>query len=293
MAIKVGYLGRDASTFGYMAMRRYFQDRDIDIEPRGCSSHAEVCERVGRMNVDLGVVAIENVLDGIVPETARAVEKVDSHLGLKIQGEVFLPIQLYLANKTGDINDIKKVISHPSAIGQCSFYLSRLESCGVVTESRNSTGAAAKEAAVSRDGDLAALVSAEAAVECGLRLVDNSVVTNHENSATRFWILGKGHAPRTGDDKTCFLVNLEQSQPGSLCKTLSVFAQEGINVLLVYPISIFGKRWEYIFLIEVGGHVDDESVDKAWHQFNKLGISLRSMQFLGSYPNGTRLQDKS
>jgi chorismate mutase/prephenate dehydratase len=287
MAKKVGYLGRDASTFGYIAMQRYFQSRSIEIEPKGFDSHTEVCERVGRMDVDYGIVAIENVLDGIVPETARAVEKVDSHLGLKILGEIFLPIQLYLANKTGDGNDIKKVISHPSALGQCNFYLSKLESRGVIIESRNSTGVAAEEAVL--NSDLAALVSSEVANECGLKLVSESIVTNHENSATRFWVLGKGHALRTGDDKTCFLVNLEQSQPGSLHQTLGVFAQEKINVLLVYPISIFGKRWEYVFLIEVSGHIDDESIDSAWLKFNKLGISLRSMQFLGSYPNGTKV----
>lgn len=286
MTIKVGYLGRDASTFGYMAMQRYFHDRGIKIKPKGCGSHAEVCELVGRMHADLGIVAIENVLDGIVPDSARAVAKVNSYLGLKIQGEIVLPIRLYVASKTGKLTDIKKVISHQSALGQCSFYISKLESSGVVIEARNSTGAAAEE--TSLDHSLAALVSAEAAEECGLQMVHQSAVTNHESSATRFWILGKSHAPRTGDDKTCFLINLDQSQPGALFKALGVFAQENINLLLMYPISIFGKQWEYSFLIEVSGHINDDPIDRAWQEFNNLGISFHPMRFLGSYPNGTR-----
>lgn len=262
-AIKVGYLGSDASTFGYMAMRQYFQKIGLDIEPKGFGSHAEICEKVGRNHIDFGVVAIENVLDGVVTETARTIEKIDNQLGLAIQGEVLLPIKLYAASKTGSYDDIKKLISHRSALGQCSLFVSRLEARGIVTDVRSSTGVAAQEA--SSNPEVAALASLDAVNECGLLLIEPDSVTNHGNSATRFWILGKKHAERTGNDKTCFLVNLEQAQFGALHKTFGVFAQEKINILLIYPIPIFGKMWEYTFLVEVQGHIDDDSITNAWH----------------------------
>ncbi len=291
MSIKVAYLGRDKSTFGYQAMIRYFKDIDVEIEPEGCVSHTKICEKVGKKQVSLGIVAIENVLDGIVPETARALENEESYLGLKIQGEVVLPIELYLASKTGDINDVKKIISHPSAIGQCSSVIADIEADGIIVETRSSTGVAAEEASHSKN--LAALASMEAITNHKMKLIKEGTVTNHLNSATRFWVLGKEHAERTGNDKTCFLINLEQSQSGALVKTLSVFACEGINLLIVYPISIFGKRWEYTFLIEVEGHIDDDNIEKACSNFKKMGISLRGMQFLGSYPNKTmKMEEK-
>ncbi|MEI8103684.1 MAG: prephenate dehydratase domain-containing protein [Candidatus Moraniibacteriota bacterium] len=280
---KVAYLGNDNQTFGYQAMRKFFGDRDI--VPIGCRTHLEVCEKVGRSEVSCGVVAIENVLDGVVPETARSIERVDGHYGLKIWGEVILPIRMYCANQTGSYNGVQRVVSHPSALGQCSYFVGKLFRRGIVTETCSSTGVAAIRAR--DDASVAALASREAIDECNLKYLESESVTNHVNSATRFFILGKQHARKTGDDKTCFLVNLDQARPGGLADTLDVFASEKINILLMYPISIFGKRWEYTWMIEVGGHITDEAVSRAWDGFNALGLSLRPMQFLGSYPKGT------
>lgn len=285
MSIKVAYLGRDESTFGYRAMVQYFKNIGVEIKPEGCVSHISICEKVGKKHVDLGIVAIENVLDGVVPETARAIENEEGHLGLKIQGEVILPIELYFASKTGNIKDVKKVISHPSAIGQCDFFIDSLRADGVVIETRSSTGGSAEEASLNKD--LSTLSAMDAISKHKLKLIKRKSVVNHSNSATRFWVLGKEHAKRTGNDKTCFLVNLEQSQAGALHKTLGVFASEDVNLLIIYPISIFGKCWEYTFLIEVEGHIDDKPIERACVNFKKLGIALRGMQFLGSYPNST------
>jgi chorismate mutase/prephenate dehydratase len=267
-------------------MQKYFTG--TDIEPVKYPTHLDICNAVASKKVSLGVVAIENTLDGVVAESARAVEKVDSHKGLKILGEVVLPIKMYYANRTGDSSSVKKVISHPAALGQCNYFVKELSDTGILSESRSSTSAAAKETAES-DGSIAVLSSIEAIEHYGLKLLKQDSVTNHPTSATRFWIIGKAHADRTGDDKTCFLVNLQQSQPGGLEKTLRVFSDEGVNVYILYPISIFGKQWEYTFLIEVKGHIDDPAVDRASNNFDQLGLAFRSMQFLGSYPNKSGL----
>ncbi|MCR4263961.1 MAG: hypothetical protein NUV98_04565 [Candidatus Roizmanbacteria bacterium] len=285
MMIKVGYLGVDEYTFGYMAMKQYFECQDI--EPVKHNTHADICESVGSKRVQLGVVAIENTLDGIVPETARAVEKVERRQGVKILGEVILPIKLYYANASGNPDDAKKVLSHPSALGQCSYFVRRLRDKGIPEESRSSTSVAAKEAV--SDVGIAVLSSIEAVENYGLKLLEKKVVTNHESSTTRFWVIGKEHAEPTGNDKTCFLINLDQKVVGSLHKTFGVFAENGVNVLVIYPISIFGKKWEYTFMVEVAGHIDDEPIKKSCDDFDTLGISLHGMQFLGSYPNKSGL----
>ncbi|MFZ2500446.1 MAG: prephenate dehydratase domain-containing protein [Minisyncoccia bacterium] len=281
MITKVGYLGVDEFTFGYMAMKQYFDG--MGIEPVKYNTHTDVCEGVGNKKVKLGVVAIENTLDGIVPETARAMEKAERKPGVKISGEVVLPIKLYYANKSGNASDVKKVISHQSALGQCSYFVRKLREDGISNESRNSTSEAAKEA--SSDNGVAVLASIEAVKNYDLVLLKEQSVTNHEASTTRFWVIGKEHADRTGNDKTCFLINLEQSAVGGLHKSFGVFAERGINIYVIYPISIFGKKWEYTFLVEVKGHIEDDCIAGACEDFDKLGIALHGMQFLGSYPN--------
>lgn len=283
MAIKVGCLGADEFTFGYMAMKQYFAGNGVEIEHVKCSTHLNVCEQVGRKRITLGVIAIENTLDGVVPETARAVEQIDSEYGLKIQGEIILPIQLFFANKSGNRNDVKKIISHPSALGQCNYFVAGQRAEGISDESRNSTSDAAREA--SEDESIAVLASKEAVSHYGLKLLLEESKTNHPTSTTRFWVVGREYADSTGDDKTCFLINLEQSQPGSLQKTFKAFADERINVYVVYPIPLFGRRWEYTFLIEVKGHISDDAMRRALDRFKQERLSVHPITFLGSYPN--------
>jgi chorismate mutase/prephenate dehydratase len=45
------------------------------------------------------------------------------------------------------------------------------------------------------------------------------------------------------------------------------------------------KPWEYIFFVEMDGHVADESVASA---LEKLETLCRDVKILGSYPRGTR-----
>jgi len=285
MVIKVGYLGVDEFTFGYMAMRQHFEG--VEIEPIRHNTHLDVCEAVGNKEIQMGVVAIENTIDGIVAETARAMEEIERIPGVKISGEIMLPIKLYYANKSGDPFDAKKVISHPSALGQCNHYIRKLRDRGISNESRSSTSDAAKEAV--SDISLAVLASREAIDYYGLKLIEEKPVTNHHSSTTRFWVIGKEHADPTGDDKTCFLINLEQSKSGSLYKSIGVFAQRGINLYVIYPISILGRKWEYTFLVEVKGHITDPAMKAACQDFKDSSIFVHGMQFLGSYPNKSGL----
>ncbi len=284
-SVTVGFLG-PSCTFGYQAASKLLSDSRIcryRPKPISFPNHSAICDAVGRGKVKYGVVAIENVLDGVVTETVHAVESVASHRGIAICGEVTVPIELFCMSKTGEFP--KRLLSHHTALRQCHSFVTELQGRGVIIEVRASTGQAAEEA--SKGPCVAALAPSVALRSLGLNLVVPESVVDHKNSATRFWVLSKEYARRTGKDKTCFLINLEQSMSGALYKSLGIFADNGINVLLLYPIPVLGRCWEYTFLVEASGHVDDVEMDRAWDDFRKLWISLQPMRFLGSYPNST------
>ncbi len=289
--VKVGYLGPDNCTFGFQAFTQAFSpEAGICHErpnPSPFSSHHDICDAVGRLDVRYGVVAVENAIDGVVAETIRSIESVSNHLGLFVCGEVTVPIKLFYMNKSGEDKTPKRLLSHPTALGQCRRFVAELQKKGVSVEVRPSTGQAAKDALA--DPDAAALASQPALDHYGLKRIRPDSMTDHKNSVTRFWILGKQHARKSekGKDKTSFLVNLEQAASGVLHKTLGVFAQNNIPVLLMYPTPVLGKKWEYTFLVEVSGHVDDPAMIKAWDEFRDLGISLQPLKFIGSYPDIT------
>lgn len=287
--MKIGYLGPNESTFGYLAAEKFFAQikkmggLEDDPEFVPYKNHDEVCYAVGSKEVKYGVIAVENVIDGIVAETIRAIDGTDGQFGLKVCAEVVVPIELFFMKKGDDSVLPKKLISHVVALRQCSHFVSKMQADGVAIELRDSTGAAAQEA--STDSDIAVIASNNAAKLYNMQIINKESVTDYKNSLTRFWVIGKEHANKTGKDKTCFLVNLEQSVPGSLWKALGVFAERNINLLLIYPCPIPGKHWEYTFLIELRGYVTDQVIMEAWSEFRKLGLSLNPPRFIGSYPD--------
>ncbi len=285
MTIKVGYLGPDGATFGHQALQKFFNGRSEEILPVPYLSHDAICYAVGSKEVAYGVVAVENVIAGVVAETIRAIEVHDAHLGVKIWGEVTVPIQFFCMSKHGAGTIPTRLLSHSMGIAQCSTFVAKLRAEGVTVEDTKSTSEAAEKA--HEDTTIAALASEVALALHDLKLVYPDSVTDHKNSETRFWILGKEHADPTGKDKTCFLVNLEQSQAGVLSRTMDVFAKRNISVLIVYPSPILGRQWEYTFVIEVRGHVLDSNLNEAWEEFRSLGLSLHPMHTLGSYPDVT------
>ncbi len=133
--VKVGYLGPDNCTFGFQAFTQAFSpEAGICHErpnPSPFSSHHDICDAVGRLDVRYGVVAVENAIDGVVAETIRSIESVSNHLGLFVCGEVTVPIKLFYMNKSGEDKTPKRLLSHPTALGQCRRFVAELQKKGV------------------------------------------------------------------------------------------------------------------------------------------------------------------
>ncbi|MFH1392407.1 MAG: prephenate dehydratase domain-containing protein [bacterium] len=287
MSEKAGYLGPDNVTFGYIAAEKYFKGQTIEFVPY--DSHYQICEAVGKGQVECGIVAIENVLDGPVTETIHAVEHIFRKYGIHIFAEIELPIELFYLRKVSEDSCPVKVLSHAVALRQCREFVASLQNQGIVVEIRNSTGEAAKEASV--NPEYAVIASSKAESVYGLeRLIDKSV-TDNDCNFTRFWVLGKHLANKTGQDKTCILINLDQAVSGVLCKALQCFSNNNINLLIIFPNPIKGRKWEYTFLLEFAGHIFDKGMEKAYEELNKSGLCPGGPLVLGSYPSAEKEEE--
>jgi len=286
MPTKIGYLGPDDSTFGYEAAEQYFRGQaDIQLVP--FKTHADICDAVGRRKIHRGVVAIENTAAGIVTETVFAMENAFSSRSVHAVAEVELTINQLFLRKTNDGSPPKKLLSHIAALQQCKHFVDSLREQGITIEARNSTGEAAKEA--NENPEFAVIASERAQEKYGLLRVREEPVADSKTNFTRFWILGTEVAERSGDGKhkTCFLVNLEQAKSGVLSKTLECFGKRDLNLLIVFPIPIKGRKWEYTFLIEYSGHFDDEAVQEAYNELTQEGLCVGTPMVLGSYLSAT------
>ncbi len=107
--LKVGFLGPEG-TFSQQALIKHFghSARGLPL-----SSIEEVFQEVGGGHADFGVVPVENSGQGTIQST------LDMFLtsSLKICGEVELHVHQYLLSRTGRIEDIERVYSHPHVAG--------------------------------------------------------------------------------------------------------------------------------------------------------------------------------
>jgi chorismate mutase / prephenate dehydratase len=200
---------------------------------------------------------------------------------LKIFGEKVLRIHhCLIVNKGVKLNLIKKVYSHPQALGQCREFLRKLKleeipfydtagSCQMIKEKKLR--------------DSAAIASERAAKVYNLRILRRGIETNHKNF-TRFFIIGEKDRQPTGNDKTSIIFSTKHS-PGALYKALGIFALSGINLTKLESRPIIGKPWKYNFYLDFEGHKKEEKIRKALESMKNLSISLK---ILGSYPKMKR-----
>jgi chorismate mutase/prephenate dehydratase len=267
--LKVGYLGPEG-TFSEQAVRKHFghSAHGLPLE-----SIEEVFQEVEAGHADFGVVPVENSGQGTIQVT------LDMFLtsNLKICGEVELRVRQYLLSRTGHVEDIERVYSHPQSFAQTKGWLrANLPKAEKIPVSSN-----AEAARRARNADDAAAIAGEAAAHVyGLRKVIMSPIEDRDDNTTRFLVLGRQFFPSCGHDRTSILVSI-RDQPGALFKALSPFARHGISMNRIESRPSHHAKWEYAFFIDLAGHIDDAPMKRA---LAELEPQIAEIKILGSYP---------
>lgn len=265
--IKIAFLG-PVATFTHQACMQHFGASGEFVPKKDI---ADVFDDVEKGRADFGVVPIENTTEGVVSHTLDMF--VTSNL--KISAEVLLEISLSLLNKSGASDDIVKVCSHPHALAQCKYWIKNNLPNALVFDV-SSTAMAAQMA--SEDPQTAAIASPAAASLYDLRVIEKNIEDN-ANNFTRFLIIGRDLGRKTGADKTSVMFAIKDS-PGALYSMLKPFASRGINLTKIESRPLKTKAWEYVFFVDLDGHVTDGPVKEAVAELEK---SCSFLKVLGSY----------
>ena len=266
--LKVAFLG-PVATFTHQACIQYFGLSGSLIPKKEI---ADVFEAVEKRRADFGVVPIENTAEGVVTHTLDMFVVSD----LKVCAEVMCEVSLALLNKSGKMGDIQRVCSHPHAIGQCKGWVKEnLPDVQLVEVS--STAKAAELAGV--EPETAAIASTAAADLYNLRVIEKNI-QDTANNYTRFLVIGRTSAEKTGCDKTSLLFAIKDS-PGALFKMLAPFAERGINLTKIESRPLKTKAWEYLFFVDMDGHITEKNLKEA---VAGLEDSAMFLKVLGSYP---------
>jgi len=277
MKVKIAYLGPQG-TFTEEALDKYISSTksDDEIEKIPCATMQEVIKSVDRGEAAEGIVPIENSLEGSVNIT---LDFLTFESEAKIIREITIPIRHSLIGKEKiSTSKIQKIISHPHATAQCKNYIStHLKDAEIIAA--NSTAEAIKMLQEADNG-VAAIGTETAARLYGLEIIEKDIEDNKDNK-TRFIFLGNSIQPKTGKDRTSIVCFLEKDRPGSLFNILKEFAERNINLTRLESRPAKKDLGDYVFLIDLDGHLHDREIFEALEVLRK---TVYLVKILGSYP---------
>ncbi|MDQ3289001.1 MAG: prephenate dehydratase [Pseudomonadota bacterium] len=266
--LKIGFLGPEGTHTQQAAYKHFGHS----IHGLPLASIEEVFQEVRSGAADFGVVPVENSSQGTIQST------LDMFLtsSVKICGEVELRVHQHLLSRSGRMEDIERVYSHPQSFAQCKAWL-REYLPGVETIPVSSNAEAARRAR--NADDAAAIAGASAGSVYGLKNVAGPIEDRPDNT-TRFLVLGRELFPTSGNDRTSLLIFIKD-QPGALYEVLSPFARHGLSMNRIESRPGHTGRWQYGFFVDIGGHLHDVAMRDALAELDKVAQEVR---ILGSYP---------
>ncbi len=267
--VKVAFQG-ERGAYSESAVYTFFGD-ETEVKP--CRDLTEVFESVDKQEVPVGVVPIENSLEGSVNQTY---DLFLTH-NLKVSGEIIIRIShCLIANPSTSLKVVKTVYSHPQALAQCRSFLERLGTDLIPTYDTAGSVKMLKEKELK---DAAAVASEKAAEIYGMKILAREIEDTPTNY-TRFFVISKNDAPITGKDKTSIIFAASHT-PGALYHALGEFAKRDINLAKIESRPTKQKAWEYNFYLDFEGHRNEKNCTAALKALEEYATFIK---ILGSYP---------
>ncbi len=265
----IAYLGPEG-TFTHAAADRHFGE---SASKRSLPSIDDVFAEVESGRARFGVVPVENSTEGAVTITQECL----MDTSLTVLAEVIIPIEHnLLLHPQASMEGVRRIVSHRQSLAQCRHWL-RANLPALPTVEVASNAEAARLAA--QDPATAAIAGERAATLYGLQMASRRI-QDKSNNSTRFLVLSREQAPRTGRDKTSILVCTE-NRPAALCRVLEPFNSIAVSLTKIETRPARDSIWAYVFFIDFEGHRDDAPVRNVLEELRNRTVSVK---FLGSYP---------
>lgn len=269
-SLRVAFQG-ERGAYSEAAAVAFFGD---SVQPIPYNDFDSVFDAVTTGQVDRGVLPVENSLAGSIHRNYDLLLRHE----LFIVGEVQIPIAHQLIALPGvAMSDIKKIYSHPQALAQCEHSITKLFPSAerVVTYDTAGSVKMIKEQNI-RDG--AGLASQRAAAIYDMHILQPDMQDDAENY-TRFVVVAREPEIPEGETKTTIVFSMD-NMPGSLFKSLAVFALRDIDLTKIESRPLQGKRWQYFFYIDFIASQDEERGRNALNHLREITSYLK---VLGSY----------
>ena len=231
-------------------------------------------------DVDAAALPMENTLHGSVHENYDLLLKHD--VGIVAETNVRIVHNL-IVRPDSKFPRIRRVASHPVALNQCLDFFAKHK--GIQKVVHYDTAGSVKRLMQEGTDEEGAIASELAAKIYGGKIIKRSIEDDRRNF-TRFFLLELASKPAPRPKvagrkqwKTS-LVFTTRNVPGSLFRTLGVFALRDLSLAKIESRPLRGKPWEYLFYVDLLASADDPRLEKALGHLAELSDFQR---VLGSY----------
>lgn len=234
-------------------------------------SIAQTLEAVANQEAALGVVPIENSLEGSVTMTMDALWRLDN---LQIQQALILPIAHALLSCAADFALIRTIYSHPQALAQCQGWIDKFLPLAQLVPTNATTEALQH---LEQDKTAGAIASQRAAQLYNLPILA-CPINDYPDNHTRFLVVSLN--PSSGGSHTSLAFSVPANLPGALSQLLQIFASRNINLSRIESRPTKRSLGEYLFFIDIEANAHDPSVQSA---IAELKLHTETLKIFGSY----------
>ncbi len=241
--MRVAFSGVEGA-FADIAARRIFPD----AETTPCADFAAAYKAVEEGKCEVAVLPLENSFNGDVGQV----------MDLAFFGSLYVHqirsvevVQNLIGVPGAAADDVREVISHPQALGQCAEFIRRH---GLTVREAVNTAVAAKEVARLGKKEIAAIGSEEAAAAYGLKKLEAHINTAGGNT-TRFAVFSAVKKEHSDTDDAFVLLFTVNNEAGSLGRAIDVIGRYGFNLRALKSRPTKKLSWSYYFYAEGEGNI--------------------------------------
>ena len=266
--ISVAVAGKRFS-ISYDAARKQFGD---SVRVETCKHIGRVFEQVEHGNVDYGVVPVETAAEGLVLPTFNMLMQSK----LLIIAEIESVYTLSLVSTGSGLTNIRRVFGEIDHLSLCRGWLrDNLANAELVVSESPAKALAAAE----KEPFTAAVATSAIADNESVNTLAK-MISDDAGRVARMIVIGKKGSAPTGRDKTSLLCSVKE-RSGALMDILGPFAERSITLTKIESKAMRTRAWDYVFFIDLLGHIEDKAVKEA---VEALEPACSYLRVLGSYP---------
>lgn len=211
---------------------------------------------------DIGLLPLENQLDGYVSATLQRLQTAD----VTEIGEITIPVNFGLVANVAELSQIKRIYVQFKTEGQCQKLLSSLPNVQIITTSSNMVSLEKFQSGELGD---AAIIPQSQMTDLSLPLMRDNVADQDDNS-TRFIIfksqpanleaLSRQHLTTNHFKAPLFVTPSFNDQPGTLYDILCYFAEHQLNLVTLMSLPVKSQLGVYSFYLELSGTREQQEV---------------------------------